>query len=196
MDLPDGPARNRAGRFTAHPAQAARDSRAAQMYAQGYRLREIRVAEKFGSDGAVHDAITRAMRAVRAEGGAVARAKALARLDEMYARAREVLNAEHLVVQQGVVVHRDGEPIYNERGKLTGYAGGEPLIDYAPVLNSLRLMLQLEERRAKIEGTDAPTKARVEVSHVDEFDSRLRGLLEEMERRDAGARPGGGPAVA
>jgi len=187
--------RNGKGRFVALPATAERDAEAARMRARGMRLREIAAALGFGSEGAAHDAADRAMAAVRASGGDIAKRSALARLDEMYARALAVLDATHYTVSQGRLIYIGGTPVKDDGGKVV-WVGGEPLLDDAPVLNALRVMLAIEERRAKLEGTDAPAKSRVEVTQADGVDTALRRLLDEMDRRDPSRSPGGDPRLA
>lgn len=185
---PDGAKRNGMGRFVPSPATAERDAEAARMRAEGRRLKEICAALGFGSEGAAHDAADRAMMAVRAAGGELAKRNALARLDEMYARALAVLDATHYTVSQGRLIYIGGTPVTDDDGK-TVWAGGEPLLDDSPVLNALRVMLAIEDRRAKLEGTDAPTKARVEVSRVDGIDAAVRDLVAVMGRGDQVPRP-------
>lgn len=185
---PDGTKRNGMGRFVPSPETAVRDAEAARMRAAGHRLKDICAALGFGSEGAAHDAADRAIMAVRAAGGEEAKRRALARLDEMYARALAVLDATHYTVSNGRLIYIGGTAELDDNGKLV-WSGGEPLTDDAPVLNALRVMLAIEERRAKIEGYDAPTKARVEVSQVDGIDAAVRDLVARMGRRDEGARP-------
>jgi hypothetical protein len=176
--------RNGRGRFVALPATAMRDAEAARMRAEGYRLREICVALGFGSEGAAHDAANRAIRALRTVGAEAAKKAALARLEEMYAAAADVLRTRHYVVSHGHLVYIGGKAAVDEKGNVH-WAGGTPLEDDAPVLNALGIMLRIEHQKALIEGTFAPVKARVEVSRVDGVDQAIRDLVEAMDREPA-----------
>lgn len=75
------------------------------------------------------------------------RAEQAERLDALLARANEVLAAEHITVQHGRVVERDGKP----------------LPDHGPILDAIKAVLDIEARRAKLLGLDTPVKQSVEV---------------------------------
>lgn len=176
------------GRFVASPDTAERDAESARMRAIGFRLSEIRDTLGFASEGAAHDSADRGITAKRTVNADMAKAAALARLDEMAAHARAVLHARHYTVSQGRLIYIGGELTVDDDGRTT-WVGGEPLEDDAPVLNALRVLLAIEERRAKLEGTDAPVKSRVEVTRVDGIDAAVRDLVAQLGRRPEVPRP-------
>lgn len=69
------------------------------------------------------------------------------RLDALLQRANEILDAPHVVVQHGRVVELDGEP----------------LRDRGAELDAIKTILDIEQRRAKLDGLDTPVKQQVEV---------------------------------
>ena len=75
------------------------------------------------------------------------RAEQRMRLDALLQRANEILDAKHVVVQHGRVVELDGEP----------------LRDRGPELDAIKAILDIESRRAKLDGTDTPVKQQLEV---------------------------------
>lgn len=74
----------------------------------------------------------------------------LERLDGMLAEAWRVMESNHLAVSGGNVV-------------MVGPEGDEsPLLDDGPKLDAIRTLLRVLERRAKLLGTDAPTRVEAE----------------------------------
>lgn len=150
-DGPNGQPRGRHGQFAHDPDTAKQDARCAELRSQGMTYRQIAAELGIGVTTA-RDGVERTMLSVRAEPGAMARAVELEKLDGLEQRAREVLNADHVVVSHGRVVHEivgrneDGAPIY-----------GGPLVDHEPVLKAIETLRRLAERRAKLLGLDAPT---------------------------------------
>lgn len=106
------------------------------------------------------------------------RAEQVERLDELLRKAHEVLARKHLTVSQGRVV-RLGRPIINDDGEAEIDEGhGEPLEDDAPILMAIKTILGIEERRAKLLGLDAPSKANVTVS--DAITSEIEQLAAQL----------------
>lgn len=91
----------------------------------------------------------------------------MAELDEMAREAWRVLRGVHYVVDRGQVVHLDGEP----------------LKDDAPVLAAISRLLDIQTRRSKLVGLDAPTKARVEVITESAVDAAIRELEGKLGRQ-------------
>jgi hypothetical protein len=93
----------------------------------------------------------------------------LLRLDELEARAREVLDRHHITVNNGRVIKLDD---------------GEPLLDDGPVLAAIDRLLKIEDARRKnnesqrkLLGLDAPTKVDAQVTEVTQQDIELQEML-------------------
>ena len=87
----------------------------------------------------------------------------LAELDEMAQEAWKVLRATHYTVDRGEVVRLDGKP----------------LTDDAPVLAAIGRLLDIQARRSKLLGLDAPK--RVEISEgMSDLDAAVKQLAEEL----------------
>lgn len=90
----------------------------------------------------------------------------LSELDEMARKAWTVLNNTHYVVDRGAVVTWDGQP----------------LKDDAPVLTAIRTLLEVQQRRARLVGLDAPK--RLEVSDgLPDLDRAVQELASELASR-------------
>lgn len=114
--------------------------------------REGRTFEEIGeqlgvSKQAAHQMYRRTLADIPALEVAEYRAEQAARLDALLAKANEVLAAEHVIVQHGKVVMQDGKPIP----------------DHGPVLDAIKAVLDIEQRRAKLLGLDTPVKQQLEV---------------------------------
>lgn len=75
------------------------------------------------------------------------RVEQAARLDALLERANEVLAANAVMVQHGKVVMLDGSPV------------PDPTV----ILAAIKTILDVEQRRAKLLGLDAPTQQQLEV---------------------------------
>jgi hypothetical protein len=93
----------------------------------------------------------------------------LAELDEMAREAWKVLRNTHYVVDRGDVVHLHDEP----------------LLDDAPVLAAIARLLDIQVRRAKLVGLDAPARATVTHASAD-VDAAVAELAQEMALRFQG----------
>lgn len=115
------------------------------------------------------------------------------KLDLMERAAWEVLRNRHYVVNQGVVVWMDPEqqPAARQRRGWANIkdlaaeiearsAKAAPLEDDAPVLAALMVLIKIAERRAKLNGFDAPVKKILEVESGDGVDERIAGLLAKL----------------
>lgn len=98
----------------------------------------------------------------------------LTELDEMAQNAWRVLRNTHYVVDRGEVVTWEGQP----------------LKDDGPILTAIRTLLEVQQRRAKLVGLDAPK--RLEVSDgLPDLDRAVQDLAAELARRGV---EGGVPA--
>jgi hypothetical protein len=158
-------------------ARRRRPERDADRDAQAARLRALRftyedIAEQLGY--ADH---TGAMRAAQRGRKASVREPHedmvlmdLAELDEMAREAWQVLRRPHLVVSQGRVAKHP----YTD----------EPLHDDGPILAAIGKLLDIQARRAKLVGSDAPTKSSVQVITKDAFTEDLERMAAELESND------------
>jgi hypothetical protein len=149
-------------------ATAQRRADALQMRKDGKFFHEIAAELKYCSASAAAQDVQRALLLVVTEPAAEVRALELMRLDELWVKAAEVLNRQHVTVSNGRIVRTET---------------GEPLLDDAPVLAAIDRLLKIQERRAKLLGLDAPTK--VEVLTIDAIDAAIRDAEAELARRAA-----------
>ncbi|MEV6313375.1 hypothetical protein AB0M10_32900 [Streptomyces sp. NPDC051840] len=142
---------------------AQRDAEAARLRARGHTYQQIADELGWANRGDAHHAVQRALQATVREAGDEVRAIELDRLDTLYRAALAVLEREHYTVSNGRVVSLDG-------------AG--PLPDDGPVLAAIDRLLKIQERRAKLLGLDAPTKAAISITP--ERAAALEQLVEEL----------------
>jgi hypothetical protein len=139
------------------------------------------------------------------------------KLDALEEVGWEVMEALHLVVNQGevVYVYEDEMPELIKQGwarpKLDEKSAGalrkaasqlkrEPLRDNKPKLDAMLALLKVHERRTKLNGTDAPIKKQIDVtSGGNVLDDRITEVfrrLEDLARGGQGEAPPGGVAPA
>lgn len=124
-----------------------------------------------------HQIYRDALAAIPSESVALYRAEQAERLDDMLRRAYVVLNAGHPLVQSGRVVRR-GEAVLDDEGRpVIDDAAGEELRDAGPVLAAIKVVLQVEERRARLFGLDAPVRA--ELSGGVQVSYQVQGIPDE-----------------
>lgn len=167
---------------------------AVQMRLDGKLHHEIAEALGYRSVGAVVQDIGRYLAALAAEPTAELRAIEVARMDatlvrlnEREARVLEVRDAEHITVNNGKVIMVPGPDDTMI-----------PLLDDEPVLRATTLLLGIEkqradvqQRRAKLLGTNAPTKVTVITdAALDEEIAREAAAIAELERAAAAEDPG------
>jgi hypothetical protein len=144
----DNPPRGGNGKFTARLDTAERDAEAARMRAQSKTYQEIADALGYADKGAAYYGVDRALKAVVREPAENLRKLQRARLDEMRVVARKVMLSTHYA-------HSAGRLILSPTGE---DGAPKPLVDDMPKLAAVDRLLRIEEREAKLEGTDAPTK--------------------------------------
>ena len=121
----------------------------------------------------------RGMAAVPTEGQQEAKRAELRKLDRIERHLLSVMEREHITVNQGRVIRIGGEPIW-ENGKIAYWEGGTPVLDDGPGVQAAGKLLQVQERRARLLGLDAPTQARIEVVTEDVVDAEIRRLEEKL----------------
>lgn len=154
------------------PARVTRSEREKHRDAEAARLRACRftyeqIAQQLGfadHSGARKAAERGRDRAVREPHQDMV-ALDLAELDEMAQQAWKVLRNTHYVVDRGEVVHLDSEP----------------LLDDAPVLAAIAKLLDIQQRRAKLVGLDAPARATITHTSSD-VDAAVADLAAEFDR--------------
>lgn len=142
-----------------------RDAEAARLKALGWTLPEIATELNLAGDparaaAAIKRAMARAVRFATDE----ARALELQSYDELEAIAWRQLQANHVLVQNGRIIRADD---------------GVPLEDNRFVLETMDRILKIKERRARLLGLDAPTRA--EIVSIDSVDAEIARLEREMD---------------
>lgn len=178
--LADAPRNPRNGRLVRSKATIERDAQAFALHIRGRTLAQIGTALGMTPQSA-QEAVKRGRQAISIETTEAQVKEAVAELDMARAEVMKVLEAKHyLVRERGLVYLSDDED-------------AEPLADDKPVLEAVDRLIKIAERRARLLGSDAPTKARIEVRSVDSLDNAISGLLAEMDARDAGRSAGAHP---
>ena len=155
-------------------ARVSRAEKDRQRDAEAARLRAMRltfdeIAERLGyadASGAWRAAQRGLQRAVREPHQDMVTLD-LAELEEMAREAWAVLRAKHYTVDKGTVVHHDGKP----------------LLDDAPVLAAIGRLLDIQARRAKLVGLDAPARSKIEVVSYDAVEAEIMRLEAEIDER-------------
>jgi hypothetical protein len=158
------------GKFAKSAETGLRDIEATKLRAAGLSYDEIAVELGYANRGNAFRAVERCLTAARAEPAATVVKLELARLDAMYRRLKPIFDGDHITVSNGRVVYDDD---------------GKPVPDYGPNIAAGNQMNRIMERRARMLGTDAPTKARIEVITddvaqmlVDQLEAELAGLTD------------------
>lgn len=160
----------------------------------GVSVPDIRDRYRYKSTGAVYQDLSRALEQFVGEPAAELKAMELARMDaqlvrlsEMEAKVREVRDREHLTVSHGKVITIPDPAFPNDPTKVI------PLLDDEPVLRATAQLIAIEgkrgdvqQRRAKLVGLDAPTKVAVITdAALDEELAREQAAIAELERQAA-----------
>lgn len=146
--------------FTRDIATAERDAEIAR-YCIGRTLSQA--AEHFGlNKSTISRARRRAIAAAVVPAGQEAIAAEMIELEALRHEAWTVLRANHVHVADGRVVHDDGQPV----------------TDHKPVLMAIDRLLRIQERRAKLQGYDAPSRAEVRVT--DDLTAQIEELAAEL----------------
>jgi hypothetical protein len=125
---------------------AARRAKAVALRSQGQTWQAIADALGYADRAAAHKDVTRALDANRAELAETTehhRALALERLDALSRATVTVLERLHVVVSHGRIIRDDD---------------GKPLRDDGPELAAVARLIDIEQRRARLLGLDAPQR--------------------------------------
>lgn len=165
----------------------------------------------------VHEDISFALKASKATRNAAAAEwveNENLKLDALEEVGWEVMEALHLVVNQGEVVYvyenempdliKQGwaRPKLDEKSaealrKAASQLQREPLRDNKPKLDAMLALLKVHDRRAKLNGWDAPIKKQIDVTSGGNIDDRIADAfrrLEDLARGGQGAPATGGGA--
>lgn len=135
------------------------------------------------------------------------------KLDALEDVGWEVMEALHLVVNQGevVYVYEEDMPELIKQGwarpKLTEEAAQalreasaklkrEPLRDNKPKLDAMQALLKVHERRAKLNGWDAPVKKQIDVTSGGNIDDRIAEAFRRLEDLGNGGQGEASPGSA
>jgi hypothetical protein len=158
---------NRAPRVDA----AQRDARALELRAAGATYRQI--AERLGcSLDTAWKAVDRGLVRTRQEPADKLRRLERERLDAWQVTAERIARTRHVLIQAG-------KPVIDP-------STGRPYADNGPVLAALGMLVRIAERRARLEGLDAPVRVDARVETVAEIDAQIRELEAELEAGDPG----------
>jgi hypothetical protein len=139
------------GRYIRTDDSVRRDAQAAGLRSQGRTFQQIADALGYCDKGAAWRGVRRARRDAVIEPVTKLIEAESAELDELYARALEILDRHHITVQQGRVVTM-----------LDRDTGQEvPVPDDGPKLQALQVALKIRESFRKLRGLDAEKKVNI-----------------------------------
>lgn len=153
----DGQPRDGHNRFTRTLEGAQKDARAAELRGQGWTYQRIADELGWANKGDAWHAVDRVLKTTVREAGKELRELEHARLDRLSTAAWEVLNRQHVTVNNGQIIRLDGEP----------------LPDDAPVLQAIDRLLRISESRRKLDGLDAPSRVSVDAQQLGDEISNL-----------------------
>jgi hypothetical protein len=133
------------------------------------------------------------------------RAVERAKLDALEREAWRVLRTRHITVQHGKIVGRyTGSFLRDEDGEIIRDSNDKPVLevqeieDDAPVLQAIDRLTRIAQRRAALDGLDAPVKVEVNDARRAEIEQLAAWLaaagMGDVESEGAGAAPPGAPA--
>lgn len=167
-------------RFQPGVDTAERDAAIAHYWTADRTITEVAAHFKVNKS-TVSRARDRAIDAARKPAGEQAIARARLELDRLEQVAWAVLHANHVHVS-------DGQVVYDNDAAVT---------DHRPVLMAMDRLLRIAERRARLEGYDAPSRAEVRIT--DDITAEIESLAAELagaDRSVADRSPQGAPGPA
>lgn len=158
-------ARDGWGRYDTTLEGAERDAAAARLYQQVRNYQKVADQLGYSNRGGAWRAVQRCKQVVKRQAGEELIATEAAELDELYMRALDVLDRDHITVSQGRVM-KDDE--------------GEPILDDGPKLAAIRELRNIRESYRKLYGLDAATKTEATVT-VNPQDIELTEIIAQAE---------------
>jgi hypothetical protein len=143
-------ARDGKGRWIKGEESYARDAEAFRLRARGWTLERISDHLGYGGNQNVHRAVKKAVTARTTPAVDELRHTMDEQLDQLYESALKALENKHIKFHQGEVLTYDGDVV----------------VDDDVTLRAIKVLLDVQERRAKLWGADAPAKQEVEVTQV------------------------------
>lgn len=142
-----------------------------QLRLQHYTIRQI-AAETGLSIGTVHKRITDEITETVSPYREQYRVMERERLENMSREVLALLERKHYVFSEGRVARLDGVPV----------------VDDEFALKCIDRLLRIQERRAKLEGLDAPVKVEAQVTEVSQVDIEAAEMIREAKARAAAQR--------
>jgi hypothetical protein len=165
-------ARDGRGRNITTLQDAQNAMRAAEMRSRSMTYPQI-AAEMGIALSTAYDRVQRGFAQIPTEGGKEAKRLELEKLDRIEAHLLGVMERDHIKVDHGKIIYDDT---------------GNRILDDGPGVTAANSLLRVQERRSRLMGYDAPTRATVQViteDLVDEEISRLESQLAERQDRSA-----------
>jgi hypothetical protein len=159
--------RDAQNRFTQTLKGAERDREACRLRSRRMTYQQISDHLSYGGAANARRAVQRCLAAIPRDAAEDLIQLELDQLDMLTAAVLEVLEREHYTVSHGRLVYLDED--------------APPLSDDSPVLAAVDRLLKIQERRARLLGLDAPTKATVTHAAAD-VDAAVAELAEELAR--------------
>jgi hypothetical protein len=151
MANPNQDARDGHGHYIRTPETAARDARAAELRAEGWKLQDIAAELGYASKTSAIYAIRRVLREMVTGPGEKLVAYEAERLDTLYEAALEVLLRDHVTVSHGKVITMVDPETQEEK----------PLLDDGPKLAAIDRLVKVRESYRRLLGLDAEKKIAV-----------------------------------
>jgi len=130
------------------------------------------IAQELGiSRSTAFDAVDRAMKSVPYGDADSLRKIELAHLEKAQAKAFQILEAKHIAISAS------GKPVYDN---------GEPVEDDSVSLKAIDSIINIQTRRAKLLGLDAPTRvqAMVGIITLDDQKADILNLFDRLKARE------------
>jgi hypothetical protein len=154
-------------------AAAERRAKALRLRSAGATLDDIMAAVPgYKTRAAVSQDISRALATMGTESADEMRALSNERLDMLWRTAMQIMGRAHYLVSNGRLMTHDGQPMRDDD----------------PALRAIGVLLGIEQRRARLNGLDAPAK--VETITIDAIDREIARLAAELGADAAGEAAG------
>lgn len=195
MSEEQSPARDEQARdwSTATPAQ--RSAEASRLYMVGFTYQEIADRLGYANHTGAYKAVQRALVDEvdkRAQPNDLLRVVENARLDLLIKKALEVMTTLHYATNNNGIIYRPADEDGFLRDEETGAiqmdehgnyltANVLPLHDDGPALDAIKTVLKIMERKAKMNGLDAPSRR--EVITLDAIEAEIQRIEQMANRR-------------
>lgn len=158
------------GGFLYVDASVQRDADASRLRSEGRTFQEIADELGYSDRGCAWRGVHRARRAVMREPVEHLVQVESARLDELYVAALEILERDHVTVNNGHII----------KG-----SDGVPILDPGPKLAAIRELRNIRESYRKLYGLDRPAKLDATITEVGQQDVEFDEAMEKMRAKNA-----------